>query len=128
VSPVQAVREVLIATSGVTAIVSTRIYPGRAPDRALPPFIVLTGVSDEPQSTFEAETDETLVNTRVQIDCYDKQHDDAHDLAKLVRRALESYDAADGLRALKLDSRDLYDDDIQAHRVNMDFSIWNAAA
>jgi hypothetical protein len=123
-SPAQAVREVLEAAVAVTAIVTTRIYPARAPDRAPAPFVVVTGVSEVPQATFEASTAATLRESRVQVDCYHKQHDQAHALAEAAEDALEAEASADGLRAFKIDSRDSFEDDTQLHRVQMDFSIW----
>ena len=122
-SPAQAVHELLAATSGVTDVVGTRIYPVIAPQKAQPPFIVVTQVSEDPLETFDAGGEATLRSSRVQVDCYMRENDEAHELAAAAEDALVTAEEANGLRAWKLDSRDLFEDDTRLHRVSMDFGV-----
>jgi hypothetical protein len=123
VSPGQAVRDVLVADPTVAGLVAGRVYPGLIPPRAAFPAIVFTVVSQVPEETFEGTAATALVDSRVQIDCYAKSYDDAQKLAEAVDDALTELDDQ-LLRVVRLDSRDLFDDELLLHRVSTDFSVW----
>lgn len=123
-SPAQAVKDVIAADSVLVSYVGKKIYPLRVPDAVPAPFVVVTGISEDVQGTFEANTAGTLRASRVQVDCYHKQYDSAQAMAEAAEYALERFSDADGLRAFKIDVRDLFEDDTLLHRVSMDFTIW----
>lgn len=121
-SPTQAVREALAADAPVSAKVGARVYPLKMPKTSVEqPSIVVTTVSTDPLSTFDALA--PLASSRVQVDCYARQLVDAHALAELVEDCLDALDDPRP-RATKTDSRELFDDELQLHRVSLDFSVW----
>jgi hypothetical protein len=124
VSPAEAVRELLVTVTGITTTVGTRIYPVVAPPQTPPPFVVVTQITEDVTASFDASDASTLRAGRVQVDFYAKQYDRAHLLAEAAEDALEAADEVDGLRAFKLDSRDLFEAETLLHRVSMDFNVW----
>lgn len=126
----ETIRGILIANSGVTTLIAQRVYPNELPPNATLPAIVYNVVSDVPENSFTGLTSTTTKNARVQVDCYaspttngDGAYKQVHALARAVELALG--DVADSDLACVLeDTRDLYDNVTQYHRVSMDFSVW----
>lgn len=79
----------LSAVSGVTSLVSTRIYPDMAPQNAAFPYVVFQKLSTSPTDTKEGVS--KLDKLLVQVDCYSNNYDNAHALAAAVRTALDRY-------------------------------------
>ena len=79
----------LSAVAGVTALVSTRIYPDMAPQNAVFPYIVFQKLNTSPTDTKEGVS--PLDKLLVQVDCYSNNYDNAHSLAAAVRTALDRY-------------------------------------
>jgi hypothetical protein len=119
---VEKVRAELVAAGSVTVLVGTRVYPLAAPQGTGSPYVILTTVSDVPENAFQADED-PLRNARVQVDCYHPTYIDAHAVATAVAGVLGALSRPD-LCALRLNKRDLYDDEQQLHRVSMDFAVW----
>jgi hypothetical protein len=80
---------ILSATTGVTTLVSTRIYPDMAPQNATFPYIVFQKLSTTPTDTKEGVS--PLDKMLVQIDCYSNNYDTAHTIAAAIRVALDRY-------------------------------------
>jgi hypothetical protein len=85
----QIIYGVLSATAGVTALVSTRIYPDMAPQNATFPYIVFQKLSTQPTDTKEGAS--PLDKILVQIDCYSGSYDTSHTIAAAIRTALDRY-------------------------------------
>jgi hypothetical protein len=85
----QIVYGILSATTGVTSLVSTRIYPDMAPQNATFPYIVFQKLSTTPTDTKEGTS--PLDKMLVQIDCYSNNYDTAHSIAAAIRVALDRY-------------------------------------
>jgi hypothetical protein len=85
----QIIYGVLSATAGVTALVSTRIYPDMAPQNATFPYIVFQKLSTQPTDTKEGVS--PLDKILVQIDCYSGNYDTSHTIAAAIRTALDRY-------------------------------------
>lgn len=113
----------LSAVDGITAIVSTRIYPNKAPQGALAPFIVYSIVSEIPENSLNGLTATSTSESRVQLDCYSKRYLEAHQIALLVEETLSDINRSD-FGAWKTNQRDLYDDEAGLHRVSIDMSVW----
>ncbi len=116
------VRTELVAASAVTALVGERIYPGKAPQGAAAPYVVVTTISDVPESSFTGTTDEELRDARVQVDSYAAGYLDAHAVAKAVKDVVGNLKRPD-LCGVYLTARDLYDDETELRRVSADFSV-----
>ena len=85
----QIIYGVLSAASGVTALVSTRIYPDMAPQNDTFPYIVFQKLQTKPTDTKEGVS--KLDKILVQVDCYSNNYDNTHSLAAAVRTALDRY-------------------------------------
>ena len=84
------IKDILAANSGVTSIVSTRLYQMRVPDGGTFPCLQYQQISTVPinQKSGAACGD----FARVQVNCYSsKSYKESSDLADAVRAALEAY-------------------------------------
>lgn len=117
-------REVLLVNPTVIGLVGTRIYPGVLPQAVQLPAVVFNIISTTPENVLEGAP--TLAGQRVQIDSYGKKYGDAHEVDDALRSVLEVLGTPE-LAAWRIDSRDLYDDVRQAHRVSTDYAIQRAA-
>jgi hypothetical protein len=125
VSPGQQVRDALLNSAAVQAIAGTRIYPMRLPPNATFPAVVYTVISKIPVPAFGNATAGTLKQSRLQVDSYAREYDDAQDLAGAIEDYLTALTGA-GITVEFADSRDLFENDTQLHRVNADFIVWSA--
>jgi hypothetical protein len=82
-----AIHQQLQATAAVTAICSTRGYPGVLPQGATLPAYVYMLVSDV--GVHHMTNAAGLALARVQVDCYSATESGAHTLAEAVRDALQ---------------------------------------
>ena len=81
---------ILAAASGVSALVGTRIYPDRAPDTFVAPYIVYQLISGERDQTQESAVSMSI--QRYQIDCIAATSAAAAKiLAAQVKNALHGY-------------------------------------
>jgi len=80
---------ILQAASGVLALVSTRVYPDRAPDDVARPYIVYQLIGGERDQTQESAV--SLSTQRFQLDCIAERSDKAKELAAEVKNALHGY-------------------------------------
>lgn len=71
----------------VAGLVSTRIYPDIAPQRATLPYVVYTEISTAP--TDDKDGSSVLDTIQVQVDMYDDNYDDVETLAAAIRAALD---------------------------------------
>lgn len=119
------VQEKLVASPAVTALVATRIYPSVAPQGMASPRVVVTVVSDVPESTLNSAAEDELKTARVQVDCYAKQYLDAHAVATAVMAVLGNLARpAPELSAwLESGPLDFYDDSSGLHRVSSDYTV-----
>jgi len=118
-----AIRDVLLASAEVQALVGARIYPNKLPQGVTLPAVVFSVVDDVPQNAITGATADRLVETRLQVDCYSTSYVEAHTLAAAIDLVVTSLDRVD-LAAWRLTSRDLYEDETRLHRVALDFSVW----
>ena len=127
-----AVRALLAADSGVSALVSTRIYAGPLPQNATLPAILYTTIDGVRDGPFDGPNG--FVQSRLQVDCLGSAVDqggilEAKAVLKAVRQALNGYSGTtDGvsIRSVHMDSeRDLYEPETAVPRVSADFLIWH---
>ena len=77
----------LSATSAVTALVSTRIFPDMATQDATYPFIVYTNDATQPTDVKDSTSPLDVVTMSVMI--YSNSYSQAQDIAAAVRTALD---------------------------------------
>ena len=113
---VKIVRDVLVASAGVTALVGQRVSPMlKAQDIALP-AIVLQRISVTPQNHLQGFGN--LDGNRVQLDSWATTYIVARQVADAARTALQAAGYVLGLES------DDYDSATQTYRVIQDWSIW----
>lgn len=84
-----AVRGVIAAASGVSTLVSTRVYPDVLPQGCVLPAIRYAVISDRSEQHMTAGA--ALAEADVQVDCYAQTRLSANSLANTVRLALARY-------------------------------------
>lgn len=118
-----ALRAILLATSGVTALVATRINWGTHPQGAALPAIVLNVIDDADGYTLAGP--DGLSQGRVQVDCYATSPGAADRLAEAVIAALSGYSDSNFrgvFRAGKRDGREGGSNEAdRPFRVSLDF-------
>lgn len=111
------VRDILVAASGVTSLVSQRVsYEIRQQDTVLPAVTLLL-VSTVPMNHMRGQP--TLDSNRVQVDCWAETKTAVWQLADACRAAME---AANCVMLSGSDGE--YEPDVLAYRVTQDFSVW----
>lgn len=124
-----ALRTFLGATSAITALVSTRIYPEKLPagtsTNPTPMPAVVYQLIDEPVITTHGN--EQLFRARVQVDSWGGSYKSAHTLAAALHTALHGYRGLMGTVAVggvfRQAKRDDPDPETGLHRVIQDFFI-----
>jgi hypothetical protein len=118
----EAIRTELVADTAVTTLVGQQIYPNLAPQGTVPPYVVYTVISNVPSNTFTGAASDRLNEIRMQVDCYAKKYLDAQAIAEAVDNVISNLSRPD-LCGQRENSRDLYDNEAQFHRVQIDFFI-----
>lgn len=110
----------LTTTTTITATMGNRIYPVRAPQNVAFPYAVYQRISGGQLSGLEGYL--TLENPRIQIDVYSTSYSQVKTLAESIHTQMET--STDFKNTLANDS-DIYEDELNAYRITMDFSCWN---
>jgi hypothetical protein len=121
----------LLATAGVTALVSTRINWKRRPQAEPLPAIVLHVVSRIPDVTHGGRSG--LIVSRVQVDCWGATFGSAKAVARAVENALTAQTFTQGsvrFDAILIDSErdDTTDETTPLFRTSLDLMIQSANA
>lgn len=126
----QALYDHLMADSGVTAI-TTSMYPMFMPQSADPPAITYQVIFSEQDNRFEGQTG-GYRQTTMQVNCISDRYLEATNLADAVESALIDFRGnmgsvspalfIDYLR-LEMRSSDIFEDETELYRVQMDFLI-----
>lgn len=102
------------------ALVGDRMYPVVAPEAVVSPFIVYTRIPSPSNAALDGR--DPIINTRIQIDCYDTNFKNLQLLAGQVREALRNSD----LKSVPLSMQDgPFDETTKNYRVIMDYSLWH---
>ena len=120
----------LLATSGVTALVSTRVSPGRRPQASALPAIDVNTISGAPVYTDDGESG--LASARVEINCWGQTYSSAKLVARAVKAALSAFvGESAGItfqNVLLDDERDFSETGSNAAEylfsTNLDFIVW----
>lgn len=117
--------------AGLTALVSTRIYPALIPQGAAMPAVTFTLVSATRPSAFGS--DPGRVRARFQVDCWSDQAagstSGADLVAEQVRAALQRWRTSSGspeiFDSFIENSFETYEPETKIHRVSIDIIIWH---
>jgi hypothetical protein len=127
----QCLQAFLAGRPEVSALVSTRVYPVKLPERPTYPAISFFRVNPVPLNTLDSNSPQKVQGTTVQISAWSTDYYEAHKAAETVRRVLQSF--AGTMTDLEVGQvthdggRDSYDDEAQepgVHQVSNDYTIW----
>ena len=121
-----ALQSQLSATTAVTALTSTRIYHARLPQNAQVPAVVYRRISRVGFPDYRGVN--TLVNSRIQVDCYAQSGQVSAELAEAVRISLNGLDTTIAsvriYRSFMLDDvTELREVDTELYRRRQDYQI-----
>lgn len=133
----EAIRTYLGGVSAVTALVgsgtSARIYPQVLPQSPTYPAVVYFVVSNPVVESHGGNS--ALAHPRFQIDCWSPDYIQAKTVAMEIRRALQGFKGLmGGVGGVEVDAinfedgsagRDVFDDELQLHGVQMDCIVWH---
>ena len=130
------VRTYLQTKSGVTDLISTRMYPDVLPQNATMPATTISVVSGN--SEYNLTGGEGNARARVQIDCFGATRSAVNELAEAIRVELHGYNGAAGSETVQSclmeNKRDLIDQPIDGdsyavrYRKMIDFSVIHTEA
>ena len=120
----------LLARPEVTALVSTRVSPGRRPQASVLPAIDVNTISGAPVYTDDGESG--LASARVEINCWGQTYSSAKLVARAVKASLSAFvgeSAGITFQNILLDAeRDFSETGSNAaeylYRTNLDFIVW----
>lgn len=110
----------------ISALVSTRIYPLKMPDKTPMPAITYFRVSGPRVEHFQGSS--TLAHPLYQIDAWGKTLREVINLSSKIRNALQGY--AGTIASVRIqgilfeNDTDLYEEDTETYHRAMDFRIW----
>jgi len=116
--------------AGLSALISTRIYPDILPQSPTVPAITYQSISKVREHLFRA--DSTLVKSRYQFSCFGNTRSSSKAVAKQIRFALQNYSGTMGgtggviVNAVEIDGEDdNYESDTKLYSTMLDFLIWH---
>jgi len=117
---------ILKSDTDVAALVGTRIYPMKLPQRWTLPAITYQKISGDRAPSYAGASGRT--RPRFQVDCWDDNYLDVKDLADKVRKCLDGHkgdiNTESNVGGIHLEGdRDIWEDNIDVFRVTMDFVI-----
>src|SRR3990167_5508763 len=109
--------------AGLTALVSTRIYPELRDQGAAAPNVTIHEISAVPVHAMGA--DPGLIRLRMQVSSWDSTYDGARLVARQVGTALSRWsDSGTGIQAVWLDNEvAFYDEAHRLHQIAPDFIV-----
>lgn len=109
----------LSTSATVTALVSNRIYPLKAPQNPTYPFIVYQRVSCSPE--YGVDGFHNLSNVTIQFDCYATNHSGVRSLSSALHTVMQTATFKNILE----NDMDFVEPDLDSgYRVVQDYSIW----
>lgn len=117
------VHAALVAASGVTALIGTRVAAGMLPEGELRPYVTYALITGE---RIGSMTDSGLMrHARIQLDCWSPNYKESKQIALAVQTAME---ASALFEVVFIGDQDLYDVETKLHRVVLDYSVWQLTA
>jgi hypothetical protein len=112
----------LSADTSLASLVSTRIYNGYLPQSPTFPAITYEMVSVVPVNSLTTN-DGTTQNSRLRVHCWAEDKSDAVAVRDAVRSVITT--AGSDFTAITLTAGDIYEEDVELHRIIVDFSLWS---
>lgn len=121
----------LTADAGVSALVSTKVYPVRAPQTTTAPYITWHVINSEPFGTKKSATDNgqsKVDRFSLQINCFATDYTQTTNIGEAVRDAIDRVadQTISGVAINGVDyngEHDDYDDEVNLHFKILEYSI-----
>ncbi len=117
----------LTGYSGLSTLVSARVYPLILPQSPTYPAVTYQRIDGPRESALSAEMG--LAHPRIQVDSWGKTYASAKAVATQVRGALQRHSDSGSdpvwLDTLLDNDEDSYESDIRVYRVRADYIIWH---
>lgn len=121
-----AVKARLLAATGVTALVGTRVNPVKLEQNTTYPAITYRQVSRQPNSLFQG--DAALSSTVVEVESYGLTYSSARTTADAVKSALQRWSGtATGVTVQQIffeGELSTYDPEIRHWAISQDYTVW----
>ncbi len=118
----------LSATTGLTDLVSTRIYPLVRPQDSVNPSIVYWRVSNP--ILFSFSTDDEISQPRFQFDCYATTFSGVRAVARQVKKSIDRWGTSTGIpqiiRSDVVNEFDTYDDELDIYQSVIEAIIYHS--
>ena len=109
----------LSGDSGLTTLISTRIYPNWLPQDATLPAVSYTQIGETIQNSISGELG--LRNYSIQFDVWADDYSTAQSVVAALNSAVQG---ASLFKPYRQSQQDLYEPNVDTHRVSVDYSIW----
>lgn len=123
----QAIFSILSNTSGVSSIISKRIYPEVLPQNVQYPCVLFFALNSTVDNHLQG--DSGLRRSRVQVESWAQTFSAAVALSAAVSTALKNYSGTvDSFvigATLQLSENPLYEPDLQVFRIIQDYHVWH---
>ncbi len=107
---------------GISALVSTRLFPALAPQGTARPYCVYTVVSKP--HIYSHSGFSGLSKIKVQVSCYGDSYQQAKNVANAVISALETWPGSQGSQsAFCTNQQDVYETETGLYRIPIEFQI-----
>lgn len=127
-APVKIIRALLVASGAITALVSTRIFPGELPQETAMPALGISHISTVEKTTIDASAAWKLVQTRIEVVALAKDYVTVETLMPLIKAAcnyqhgtLSGYVVVSIMR--ELEGPDMRDSDLTVFSRTIDFLV-----
>jgi hypothetical protein len=122
----------LLETSGVSALVANRVWPGVVPQGSPLPAVVVNLISGAPEYTDDGETD--ISSARVQVDAWALTFDAAKAVSRATKAALSGFAGTQDAVTFHFVMIDTERDDREPgsnaaqyrFRTSVDFIVWHS--
>lgn len=106
----------LKANTDLTNLVGTRIYPLKAPQNVVNPYVIYRVISDVSNQCLGGVTFEN--DARFQIDCWSTKYSEVKAIKEAVLNAIEGFKSSYGINVM-----DDYEDETLLYRQLIDFKL-----
>ena len=122
------IRTLLLADTGVTALVAARIYPAQLPQGTALPALIITHISTIELPTLDAQAAYSLMRARIEVTAIASDYATQKNLLEAVRKACNYQRgtiAGVSVASVRRDTLgpDLRNDDMQVFTQTLDFFV-----
>lgn len=114
----------LLSYPDLTALVSNRIWPVKAPDNPEPPYCIVSQISST--RFYSHDGFSSIVRQRYQVSCFDKDYTRCRSVKQQVIKAMELWPTVDSTvsSVMHANDQELYEPDTGYYHMPIDFLVY----